>query len=146
MGWREKRWYDNLRRLEHYIIKKYDIAKLGIYVDVEEVMKLLGCSRATAYNYLIAVAQRLEKRGAVLKKLSGKLYLFLSETDYEEFIKKTNDNIMTTTPTTIDSKGIKVKCTKCGYEWITRSKRIYVTCSSCKASIKVVQNAEYNNK
>jgi lipopolysaccharide biosynthesis regulator YciM len=27
---------------------------------------------------------------------------------------------------------VKVKCPKCGYEWFTRSKRIYIQCPSCR--------------
>ena len=29
-----------------------------------------------------------------------------------------------------------VKCHKCGYLWGTRSKRLVVTCPSCKTSVK----------
>ena len=130
----ERRWRERLSKLESYIINKFNTIKLGIYVDVDEVMKVLACSRVTAYNYLKYVATRLQKNGAVLKKIGNKLYLFPSEFDYEEFIKKTNNNnnIMDT----VVIQGTRVKCKKCGYEWITHSKRIYVTCPSCNTKVK----------
>jgi predicted Zn-ribbon and HTH transcriptional regulator len=144
MGWGEKRRLDNTIRLEHYIINKFNTVKLGIYVDVDEVMKILRCSRATAYNYLTAVAKVLERNGAVLKKIGSKLYLFPSEVDYEEFIKKMSNNIMASTNNTTVIQGIRVKCHKCGYTWITHSKRIYVTCPSCNTKVKVEQNLTNN--
>ena len=138
MGLKEKRWLENLKRLEYYIINKFDTVKLGVYVDVEEVMKLLYCSRVTAYNYLKAVAVRLEKNGAVLKRVGNKLLLFPSEHDYNRFIEKINKNssmsIDNASTTTVQE--IKVKCHKCGYEWITRSKMAYVTCPSCSRKVK----------
>lgn len=30
----------------------------------------------------------------------------------------------------------KITCHKCGYEWITRSRRLFVTCPSCLAKVK----------
>ena len=32
-----------------------------------------------------------------------------------------------------------MKCHKCGYEWKTKSKHVYVTCPSCLAKVKVEQ-------
>ena len=31
---------------------------------------------------------------------------------------------------------VKVKCPKCGYEWFTKSKRIYIQCPSCRKVFK----------
>jgi len=31
---------------------------------------------------------------------------------------------------------VKVKCIFCGYEWFTRSKRIYIQCPSCRKVFK----------
>jgi len=35
---------------------------------------------------------------------------------------------------------IRVKCSKCGYEWNYKGKRNrYVTCPNCKSSVKIAQ-------
>ena len=31
----------------------------------------------------------------------------------------------------------KIKCTKCGHEWETKSKMMYVSCPSCLQKVKV---------
>ena len=31
---------------------------------------------------------------------------------------------------------MKMKCTNCGYEWITKSDKIFVTCPSCLGKTK----------
>ena len=31
----------------------------------------------------------------------------------------------------------KVKCKKCGYEWNTASKHVYVSCPSCMQKVKI---------
>lgn len=32
---------------------------------------------------------------------------------------------------------MKVKCDKCGHEWDTKSKHIYVSCPSCLQKVKI---------
>ena len=31
---------------------------------------------------------------------------------------------------------MRIKCSKCGYEWNTESKMIWVTCPSCRLKVK----------
>lgn len=38
----------------------------------------------------------------------------------------------------------KVKCQKCGKEWITKSRNIYVSCPSCLTKVKVNKGEELN--
>ena len=140
MGGGGKMWYEYLRRADTYIINKFSRSIYSedvIYVDVDELMSVLNCSRITAYSCLIAVAKRHEKEGMILRKVKNKLYLFASEQDYKDFVSKLNNNIMTTPTPIYEIK--QVTCHKCGYTWLTKSKRIYVTCPSCKSSIKVEQ-------
>jgi len=142
MKWKEKERLDRLRRLKLYIINKFENSnEAPTYISVDEVMKFLGCSRATACDYLVTAAQLCEKDGAVLKKIGNKLYLFGSIYDYRLYMCKLNNKIMASTTTTTPFEIKQVKCPKCGYVWLTKSKRIYVTCPSCKTSVKVDQNA-----
>jgi len=32
---------------------------------------------------------------------------------------------------------MKAKCSKCGYEWDTESKNVYVSCPSCLKKVKI---------
>jgi len=32
---------------------------------------------------------------------------------------------------------MKVKCDKCGYEWDTKSKHVYVSCPSCLQKVRI---------
>jgi len=34
-------------------------------------------------------------------------------------------------------EGIKVKCPYCGYEWVTKSDHVYVSCPSCLKKVKI---------
>lgn len=34
---------------------------------------------------------------------------------------------------------MKVKCPKCGYEWDTKTKHVFVSCPSCMKKIKVLE-------
>jgi len=34
---------------------------------------------------------------------------------------------------------MKVKCQKCGYEWDTKSKHIFVSCPSCLGKVQITQ-------
>jgi len=143
MGGRGKRWYEYLSRADAYIMNKFGrniYSTKALYVDVDELMSALNCNRTTAYSCLIAVAKRHEKDGWILRKVKNKLYLFMSDVDYKLFISSLNNNIMTAT-TSIITALRQVTCPKCGYVWITKSKRIYVTCPSCKTSVKTEQNA-----
>jgi hypothetical protein len=36
--------------------------------------------------------------------------------------------------------GNLLRCPKCGYEWISKSKRIYVKCPSCRSFFKDMNN------
>lgn len=40
------------------------------------------------------------------------------------------------------SGGVKVVCPGCGYEWTTRSARIYVCCPSCLRKVKIPKEAK----
>ena len=143
MGGGGKRWYEYLSKADTYIMNKFNrniYSKDILYVDVDELMAALNCSRITAYSCLIAVAKRREKDGWILRKVKNKLYLFASDEDYKDFISRLNNNIMTTN-TSIIAVLKQVTCPKCGYVWITKSRRIYVTCPSCKTSVKTEQNA-----
>jgi len=35
---------------------------------------------------------------------------------------------------------MKIKCDKCGYEWVTKSEHKYVSCPSCLAKVNVMDN------
>ena len=36
----------------------------------------------------------------------------------------------------VNNNTMKIKCSKCGHEWETKSKLKYVTCPSCQLKIK----------
>lgn len=39
----------------------------------------------------------------------------------------------------------KIKCKKCGYEWITKSILLTVSCPSCATKNKTINNKESEN-
>lgn len=38
----------------------------------------------------------------------------------------------------------KVKCSKCGYQWVTLSKMNFVSCPSCLNKVKLKDLEDYN--
>ncbi len=54
---------------------------------------------------------------------------------------KVAKSLNTTTNTTTDKKievdTMNAKCSKCGYEWETESKNVYVSCPSCLRKVKI---------
>lgn len=40
----------------------------------------------------------------------------------------------------------KIKCQKCGYEWETKSTKLYVSCPSCLTKVKTEQGVKKNEQ